>query len=152
VCDENGNSLSTLSMSMANWTWRTENELIYSNVGNNSLRSYNFIDSSIQVILNHPGIGPSGDHLTINHNNELYTQIDEGLIRVNLSTGDFEIVDTNYYTYNSGYAQQLTDSKILLQRIIGDTTFFQDCILYEATYISILDEATGEEKRIKIPE
>jgi len=94
---------------MKNWTWCTENELIYSNGGNNSLRSYNFLDSSSQVILNHPGIGPSGDHLSINENNELYTQIDEGLIRVNLGTGDFEIVVTTFSTYNSGYARQLTD-------------------------------------------
>jgi hypothetical protein len=71
---------------------------------------------------------------------------------VNLGKRDFEIVDTTFLTYSSGYARQLTDSKILLQRFITDTTYYQECIVYGTTYICILDESTGEEKRIKFPE
>lgn len=151
ISDISGTHIDSIDFPMSSWTWLNEEEIIYSNVGNSELRKYNLQSSNIETIINQSTIGPSGDHLHINENQEIYTQIDQGLIRVDLS-GNFDFIDSNYLTYNSGYAQQLTDSTILLQRFITDTTYYDDCIEYWGTYISILNEVTGTERRIKIPE
>lgn len=151
IANTYGNHIDSIDFPMSSWEWLNENEIIYSNVGNTELRRYDLQNSMIETIVNQISIGPSGDHITVNQDQEIYTQIDEGLIRVGLS-GNIDFLDTNYRTYSSGYAEQLTDSKILLQRFITDTTYYEDCIVYSGTYISILDEETGEERRIKIPE
>lgn len=151
IADESGNILSSIPFLMSTWNWLNENEIIYSNTGNNKLSKYDLNSGVSTTILSQAGIGPSGDHLNIDDQDKIYTQIDEGMIRVDLS-GNVELLDTNYITFNSGYSQRLFGSKILLKRWVLDTTNINSCEEHYATYISILDESTGKERRVIIPD
>ncbi|MEX1191078.1 MAG: hypothetical protein WEA99_03830 [Brumimicrobium sp.] len=151
ICDENGEFLEYTGFSMKSWAWLNEDEIIYSNQGNTELRKYNLETETTSTIVTQIGIAPSGDRISIADNGDIYTTADVGLVRVNQS-GSIEVLDTNYVTYSSGYPQVLTENKILLQRFIVDTTYFEDCEDHYATYMSIFDINTNNEKRIKISE
>jgi len=151
ISSESGQILKTFDLLMSSWAWLNENEIIYSNQGNTELRKYNIETETISTIAFETGVGPSGDRITVDDYGNIYTTSDAGLVLANQS-GNIEVIDSNYVTYSSGYPQYLTDDKILLQRFINDTTYFEDCEAHYATYISIFDKSTGNERRIKIAE
>ncbi|RFC53721.1 TolB family protein [Brumimicrobium aurantiacum] len=150
ICDENGEFIEYTGFSMASWVWLNESEIIYANQGNTELRKYNLETEAISTIAVETGIAPSGDRITIDENQNIYTTSDAGMLRINQS-GNVELLDTNYATYSCGYIQKLTDQKILLQRFIGDTTYYP-CTVYEGTYMSILDLNDNSEEYVVIPE
>ena len=131
--------------------WIDEDNLVYTKAINGNEYQVRTVDlqTETQTLLHSIAQPGSPEPISYNDGRILFTA-NEGLFEIFNNT--VNLLDTNYSTYNSGYPQQLTDSKILLQRFITDTTYYQECIVYGATYISILDENTGEERRIKIPE
>lgn len=150
LCDADGNSLNTYSVSMDYYDWIDDSSLVYTNSNNGQyqVRKFNLQTSTQEVLHSFTQQG-SGEPITYKNDEILFTAYD-GLFEI--SDNSLNLVDTNYLTYSSGYPQRLSNSKILLQRFISDTTYYDDCIVYGGTYISILDEETGEERRVKIPE
>ncbi|RFC54327.1 hypothetical protein DXU93_07820 [Brumimicrobium aurantiacum] len=151
IADETGATIGSIPIYFYSWDWLNENEIVYSKQGNNKLIKYDISTGVSTDIVSHPGIAPSDGQISVDDQQRIYTQIDEAMIRVDLN-GNIEYLDTNYTTFSSSFAQHLYGSKILFKRHVLDTTNIGSCENYVATYISILDEATGEERRVKIPE
>lgn len=151
LCDDDGNSLNTYSVSMDYYDWIDDSSLVYTNSINGQeyqVRKFN-LQTGTQELIHSITQQGSGEPISYENDQILFTAND-GLFEI--SNNSVNLVDTNYLTYSSGYPQRLSNSKILLQRFITDTTYYEDCIVYGGTYVSILDEQTGEERRIKIPE
>jgi len=151
ICNGDGVALDSISIWMYYFDWIDEDNLVYTKAINGNEYQVRTVDlqTETQTLLHSIAQPGSPEPISYNDGRILFTA-NEGLFEIFNNT--VNLLDTNYSTYNSGYPQQLTDSKILLQRFITDTTYYQECIVYGATYISILDENTGEERRIKIPE
>jgi Tol biopolymer transport system component len=150
ISNLNGVILESIDFYMASSVWLNEKEIIYSKQGNTELRKFNLETENSSIIALEPGIAPSGDRMTIDENENIYTTSDAGTLRIT-QTGNIELLDTSYNTYSSGYIQKLTENKVLLQRFITDTTYYP-CTVYGATYISILDLNDNSEKYVDIPQ
>lgn len=128
-------------------TWINNDEIIYSNIGNNQLRKYNFITDDVEVLVSGYGLG--GSKLSTK-DGKVYLDGHYGTYKY--ENYALELLDSNFFTYQGAYVQPAAANKLLLQRDVIDTTAYPDCIVYFATFISLYDMVTKEERRILIPE
>lgn len=127
--------------------WLNNEEIIYSNVGNNQLRKYNFTTDEVEVLVSGYGLG--GNKISVK-DGKVYLDGHYGTYKY--ENYALELLDSNYVTYEADYVQPAAENRLLLQRNIADTSAYLDCIVYSAAFISLYDMTTGEERRILIPE
>ncbi|RFC54326.1 hypothetical protein DXU93_07815 [Brumimicrobium aurantiacum] len=150
ICNEDGSVIESFFVSMDSYDWLDEENLIYLKSMNSNiyLRKFNIQSNTHQdlTVLNNIA---TAEPIEVNGSTAFFTT-SKGMYKY--ESNQTTLIDTNYFTYYSMNPQRLLGSKILTRRIIGDTTGMSECEYYYGSFLSILDEATGEERRVKIPE
>ncbi len=149
ICDENGTLIKSFSNNMAEFDWLSDEKIVFARSSGSQLdiKEYD-IETGVEVLLYSQANIGSGEPIHV-HEEKIYFTSQTGAYLY--ENGNATLFDSNYVTYSSGYPQYLTHNKVLLQRFIGDTTYYP-CTSYWTTYISILDLSDNTEEYVDIPE
>jgi hypothetical protein len=149
ICNEDGTVVNTFSKNISYIAWLNDDKIVFSQSTGTTLyiKEYN-VQTETEITLYSQANQGSGEPLNV-HEGNIYFTSKTGLHVY--ENGNVNLLDTNYATYSSGYAQYLAPNKVLLQRFITDTTYYP-CTVYGATYISILDLNDNTEEYIDIAE